>query len=86
MTGKSTEDVVYTAEFIDGPLAGQVDSRVMLHGGHEPRVSMMAAVEGVETLFWYDEEDTRDVQGRLHVRYRFDAGESDPYLPTGEGE
>ena len=86
MAGKSTENVVYTAEFIDGPLAGQVDTRVLLHGEHEARVSMLAAVEGVETLFWYDEVDTRDVQGRLHVRYRFDAGESDPYLPTGEGE
>ena len=86
MSGQSTENVIYTAEFVDGPLAGQVDNRVLIHGKHDPRVSMMAAVEGVETLFWYDEVDTRDVQGRLHVRYRFDAGESDPYLPTGEGE
>lgn len=86
MSGQSTENVTYTAEFDDGPLAGQVDNRVLIHGKHDPRVSMMAAVEGVETLFWYDEVDTRDVQGRLHVRYRFDAGESDPYLPTGEGE
>ena len=86
MADKSTESVLYTAEFVDGPLAGQVDARVLIHGKHEPRVSMMAAVEGVETLFWYDEVDTRDVQGRLPVRYRFDAGESDPYLPTGEAQ
>ncbi|TFD30915.1 hypothetical protein E3T34_11885 [Cryobacterium sp. TMT1-62] len=86
MADQDAENVVYTAEFIDGPLAGQVDTRVLIQGKHDARVSMMAAVEGVETLFWYDEEDVRDVQGRVHVRYRFDAGESDPFLPTGERE
>ncbi|TFB57113.1 hypothetical protein E3O47_07880 [Cryobacterium sp. TMT2-17-1] len=86
MADQGAENVVYTAEFIDGPLAGQVDTRVLIQGKHDARVSMMAAVEGVETLFWYDEEDVRDVQGRVHVRYRFDAGESDPFLPTGERE
>ncbi|MBG6057640.1 hypothetical protein RCH16_000838 [Cryobacterium sp. MP_M5] len=84
MSSPETQNVLYTAEFIDGPLEGQVDSRVLVHGKHDPRISMLAAVEGIEALFWYDEVDERDVQGRLHVRYRFDAGDSDPYLPTEE--
>ncbi|MBC7441283.1 MAG: hypothetical protein H7311_01940 [Ramlibacter sp.] len=86
MAGQSEKEVLYTAEFVDGPLAGQVDTRVLIHGKHDPRISMLAAVEGVETLFWYDEIDAGDVQGRLHVRYRFDAGESDPYEFTHEAE
>jgi hypothetical protein len=86
MVSHGTEEVVYTAEFIDGPLAGQVDTRALIQGKHHPRISMLAAVEGIEALFWYDEVDQRDVQGRLHVRYRFDAGESDPYVPTREPE
>jgi len=84
MVSSETANVAYTAEFIDGPLEGQVDSRVLVHGKHDTRVSMLAAVEGIEALFWYDEVDARDVQGRLHVRYRFDAGDSDPYIPTDE--
>ena len=70
--------VVYTAEFIDGPLDGQTDTRFLVRGKYSPRISMVAAVDGMESLFWYDAVDDRDVQGRVHVRYRFDAGESDP--------
>jgi hypothetical protein len=84
MTSPDAENVVYTAEFIDGPLEGQTDTRVLLHGKHDERISMLAAVGGMESLFWYDEVDKRDVQGRLHVRYRFDAGDSDPFESTEE--
>lgn len=84
MTSQDAENVVYIAEFIDGPLEGQTDTRVLLRGKHSGRISMLAAVGGMESLFWYDEVDKRDVQGRLHVRYRFDAGESDPFESTEE--
>ncbi|HZK58676.1 MAG TPA: hypothetical protein VFC59_02220 [Cryobacterium sp.] len=84
MTTSDAANVVYTAEFVDGPLEGQTDSRVLVHGKHAPRISMVAAVDGMESLFWYDEVDSRDVQGRLHVRYRFDAGDSDPYESSEE--
>jgi hypothetical protein len=47
---------------------------------------MVSLVEGIETLFWYDEVDERDVQGRIHVRYRFDATDSDPYVPEEQPE
>ncbi|MFT2816034.1 hypothetical protein [Leifsonia sp. A12D58] len=70
----------YIAEFIDGPLEGHVDSRVFIHGKHSPRISMVVAVEGLESLLWYDEVDNRDVEGELHVRYAFDASDSDPYV------
>jgi len=86
MTSPAPEEVFYTAEFIDGPLEGQVDSRVLVRGAHDGRISMLSLVEGIETLFWYDEVDERDVQGRIHVRYRFDAMDSDPYVPEDQPE
>ncbi|WP_104081511.1 hypothetical protein [Cryobacterium sp. Y11] len=72
------EPTLYIAEFIDGPLEGHTDSRSLLHGKHAPRISMVAAVAGLESVFWYDEVDERDVSGQRRVRYAFDEGESDP--------
>jgi hypothetical protein len=78
MTAPDSDSVVYIAEFLDGPLEGQTDTRVLVRGAAEPRISMVAAVDGLESLFWYDKAEQRDVQGRLHVRYTFDRGDSDP--------
>lgn len=78
MTTSDAANPMYVAEFIDGPLEGQIDTRVLVRGHHAPRISMLAAVEGLESVFWYDEFDKRDVEGQLHVRYTFDASESDP--------
>jgi len=69
---------LYIAEFIDGPLEGQIDSRALVRGKHAPRISMVAAVAGLESVFWYDEVDERDMNGQRRVRYAFDKGESDP--------
>jgi hypothetical protein len=78
MSTPETENTEYTVEFVDGPLEGQTDNRVLLHGEHDKRISMLAAVDSMESLFWYDEVESREVQGKLHVRYAFDAGDSDP--------
>lgn len=69
---------LYIAEFVDGPLEGQIDSRALVRGEHAPRISMVAAVNGLESVFWYDEVDERDMNGQRRVRYAFDSGESDP--------
>jgi len=68
----------YVAEFIDGPLEGDFEHRVLVGGKPERRVGMMAAVDGLESLFWYDAVDEREVNGQLRVRFRFDADDSDP--------
>lgn len=68
----------YVAEFIDGPLEGDFEHRALVGGKPEPRVGMLAAVDGLESLFWYDAVDEREVNGQLRVRFRFDAGDSDP--------
>ncbi|MCU1636669.1 MAG: hypothetical protein JWQ68_1908 [Cryobacterium sp.] len=78
MTSPDQPQGDYIAEFIDGPFQNRTEARVLVHGRHEPRVAMMAGVESVISTLWYDEVDSRDVQGKLHVRYAFDASDSDP--------
>jgi hypothetical protein len=73
-----TSPAEYVAEFIDGPLEGDFAHRVLVGGKAEARVGMMAAVDGLESLFWYDAVDEREVNGQLRVRFRFDADDSDP--------
>jgi len=73
-----TSPAEYVAEFIDGPLEGDFEHRVLVGGKAEARVGMMAAVDGLESLFWYDAVDEREVNGQLRVRFRFDADHSDP--------
>jgi hypothetical protein len=68
----------YIAEFIDGPLEGDTEKRALVDGKQEPEITMMALVDGLESMFWYYEVDSRDVQGELHARYTFNAPESDP--------
>jgi hypothetical protein len=45
---------------------------------------MVAAVDSMESLFWYDQVEAREVQGKLHVRYAFDSGDSDPVESNDE--
>jgi hypothetical protein len=86
MTSPDAANVPYVAEFLDGPLEGRVDLRVLVDGKHSPRISMIAAVDSMESVFWYNEVDARDVQGELHVRYAFDPSESDPVESDPEGD
>lgn len=73
-----TAGIEYVAEFIDGPLEGEFEHRVLVRGKPESRVGMMAAIDGLESLFWYDAVEQREVNGQLRVRFRFDADDSDP--------
>ena len=68
----------YVAEFIDGPLEGEFEHRILVSGKPESRVGMLAAIDGLESLFWYDAIEQREVNGQLRVRFRFDADDSDP--------
>ncbi|WP_353810128.1 hypothetical protein [Agromyces sp. SYSU T00194] len=76
----------YTAEFLDGPLEGQSEQRILVQGEYERRLGMMAAVDGLESLFWYDAVEERDVGSMVHVRYRFDATDSDPVEHDDEND
>ncbi len=68
----------YTAEFVDGPLKGESDTRVLIRGQFDQRVSVIAAIDGLESTFWYNATDSRHINGELHVHYSFDIPDSDP--------
>ena len=67
----------YVAEFVDGPVEGESDTRVLIRGEYDQRVSVIAAIDGLESTFWYNATDSRDINGELHVHYSFDAPDSD---------
>lgn len=83
MSESATE---YIVEYIDGPLAGTADRRYLIGGKYDETVSGYAAIDGIESQFEYKAVDTREVQGQLHVRYTFDAPDSDPYESDPEDD
>jgi hypothetical protein len=76
----------YVAEFLDGPLEGEFEHRILVNGKAERRVGMMAAVDGLESLFWYDAVGEREVNGQMRVQFRFDADDSDPVESDDEND
>ncbi|MDQ1577012.1 MAG: hypothetical protein QOH55_2162 [Microbacteriaceae bacterium] len=77
MSDAERRSVPYVVEYVDGPLAGETERRVLIGGHYDDRLGAVAAVEGLESLFWYNAGETREIQGELHVRYTFDAPHSD---------
>lgn len=69
---------VYVAEFIDGPLEGNFEQRALVDGKTETRIGEVAAVDGLESLFWYNAVGERELNGELRVQFRFDPSDSDP--------
>jgi hypothetical protein len=78
MSDAEHQSTAYVVEYVDGPLAGEVERRVLIGGKYDQRLGAVAAVEGLESLFWYVAGETREIQGELHVSYSFDAPDSDP--------
>jgi hypothetical protein len=67
----------YVAEFVNGPQDGTVEHRFLVDGKPEERLTQLALVNRSEAILWYVAQDSRDVGGVLHVRYAFDADDSD---------
>jgi hypothetical protein len=78
MTDSATTPAKYIVRYLDGPLVGQIDQRLLIDGKYENSFSVIALVEGMESYFKYKAVDTRQLNGELHVRYSFDAEDSDP--------
>jgi hypothetical protein len=74
----------YIVEYSDGPMAGQTQRRFFVDGEYENEVVEIVAVEGIESTLRYLATDSRDVAGVLHVRYAFDAGDSDTVVADPE--
>lgn len=86
MTDSTHTDPEYIVEFADGPLAGQTDRRFLVDGQVDERIGVVAAVEGLESTFWYIAGDERSVGEQKHVTYHFDAPDSDPVEADQEDE
>jgi hypothetical protein len=84
MTTSNHADVFFIAEFIDGPLAGDTEERVLVHGTHDEKLSILALVDGIESIFRYSAVESRDIAGKLHVTYTFNEASSDPFESEDE--
>lgn len=68
----------YIVEHVDGPLAGTADRRLLVDGSVDQRIASVAAVQGLESVFWYVAGESRKVSGETYVKYYFDSPDSDP--------
>ena len=78
MSATPHSDPEYIVEYADGPLVGTAERRYLVGGKVDERIGAVAAVEGLESLFWYVAGEEREVNGERHVSYHFDAPDSDP--------
>lgn len=68
----------YVAEYVDGPLEGTTEHRVLHEGAPEQRITQYALVDGTDAAFGYTAGDAREINGETFVRYSFDQAGSDP--------
>ncbi|ANF30498.1 hypothetical protein A0130_01335 [Leifsonia xyli] len=80
------QDPEYIVEYVDGPLVGQTDRRFLVDGEVDERIGVIAAVEGLESTFWYVAGDRRQSGDDLLVEYHFDQPDSDPVEADQEDE
>lgn len=78
MSDAQAHDPEYIVEYADGPLVGTAERRYLVDGKVDERIGAVAAVEGLESLFWYVAGEEREINGEKHVSYHFDAPDSDP--------
>lgn len=78
MSAAGNESHEYVVEYVDGPLADRTDRRLLVRGAYDERLGAIEAVDGLESTFWYTAGEKREIQGLLHVKYHFDAPDSDP--------
>ncbi|GAA1957235.1 hypothetical protein [Agromyces allii] len=86
MTDNSSTEVEYLVEYVDGPLAGTTERRALVDGEVDERIASIAAVRGLESIFWYTAGDQRVVDDEKVVEYRFDAPDSDPVQSEKDDE
>ncbi|MEF2976940.1 hypothetical protein [Subtercola sp. YIM 133946] len=80
MTDSAPAPQNYTVEYVDGPLKGQIDTRILVGGEYDKTFGVIALVDGLESNFEYTAVSTRELNGELHVSYSFDAKDSDPFV------
>jgi hypothetical protein len=86
MTDAQQDAPEYIVEYVDGPLTDTTDRRILIDGKVDERIGAVAAIDGLESLFWYVAGDEREVNGEKYVKYHFDAPDSDPVESDEEQE
>ncbi len=86
MSDANKTETEYIVEYADGPLAGTTERRLLIDGTVDDRIGAVAAIEGLESLFWYVAGEEREVNGEKYVQYHFDAPDSDPVEGDKEEE
>jgi hypothetical protein len=86
MSDAQQNEPEYIVEYVDGPLAGTTDRRILIDGAVDERIGAVAAIDGLESVFWYVAGTERTVGGEKYVQYHFDAPDSDPVESDREEE
>jgi len=68
----------YVVIYTGGPNDGQTDRRISTDGSWDKEVTVLAAVDGKETLENYDVVSWKEIGGTVHVTYVWDKAESEP--------
>ncbi|MHB1171542.1 MAG: oligoribonuclease [Lacisediminihabitans sp.] len=68
----------YIVSYQGGPNDGQTDRRISTDGSWDSELTVLAAVDGKETLINYNATSWREVGGQYHVNYVYDAADSEP--------
>jgi hypothetical protein len=86
MSDAEHTDTEYIVEYVDGPLSGTTERRILIDGNVDERIGAVAAVDGLESLFWYVAGEEREIGGEKYVKYHFDSPDSDPFESDEEQE
>lgn len=86
MSDAQQKEPEYIVEYVDGPLAGTTERRILIDGAVDERIGAVVAIDGLESVFWYVAGAERTVGGEKYVQYHFDAPDSDPVESDREVE
>lgn len=67
----------YIVFFVGGPNDGRTDRRISTDGSWDDELTVIASVDGKETMINYDVDSWREVGGQYQVTYRYDESESE---------
>lgn len=68
----------YIVIFSGGPNDGQTGTRISTDGRWDAEITVIAAVDGKETMIDYNAGGWRELGGQYYVTYTFDAADSEP--------
>lgn len=74
---KLPDGAEYIVFYVGGPNDGQNDTRISTDGGFDDEITILAAVDGKETLIDYNLGDYKEVGGQYQVTYTWDEKDSE---------